>query len=218
MRTRLSLGAALVAACSRGEPGRAPTASATGGVTATTTFASYDAGAAAGGPGQGKRYVFGRTPTRAEVAAWNTDVGPDGRELPPGRGTVAQGEALYQAKCAMCHNRNGEGMAPAYPALIGRDPKAEGFHFASDPKLVKTIGNYWPYATTVFDYVRRAMPYNAPGSLSNDQVSALTAFLLSANRVIPTDATLDAKSLRTVKMPYADRFVPDDRRGGPEVR
>ena len=218
MRTRLSLGAALVAACSRGEPGRAPTASAAGGVTATTTFASYDAGAAAGGPGQGKRYVFGRTPTRAEVAAWNTDVGPDGRELPPGRGTVAQGEALYQAKCAMCHNRNGEGMAPAYPALIGRDPKAEGFHFASDPKLVKTIGNYWPYATTVFDYVRRAMPYNAPGSLSNDQVYALTAFLLSANRVIPTDATLDAKSLRTVKMPYADRFVPDDRRGGPEVR
>ena len=216
---RISLGAAaFVAACTRGEPARAPIDSATGAMTTATTFASYDAGAAAGGPGGGRRYEFGHTPTRAEVAAWNTDVGPDGRELPPGRGTVAQGAALYQAKCAMCHNRHGEGMSPVYPALIGRDPKAEGFHFASDPRLVKTIGNYWPYATTVFDYVRRAMPYNAPGSLSNDQVYALTAFLLAANRVIPSDATLDAKVLRTVKMPYAGRFVPDDRHGGPEVR
>jgi len=219
MRASVSLGsAALVAACTRGEPTRAPIVSSTGGVSAATTFASYDAGAAAGGPGAGRGYGFGRTPTRAAVAAWNTDVGPDGGALPPGRGTVAQGTALYQAACAMCHNRNGEGMAPVYPALIGRDPKAEGFHFASDPKLAKTIGNYWPYATTVFDYVRRAMPYNAPGSLSNDQVYALTAFLLAANKVIPPDATLDARALRKVKMPYADRFVPDDRHGGPEVR
>jgi hypothetical protein len=219
MRACLSLGsAALVLACARGEPARGPIVSATGPVTAATTFASYDAGAAAGGPGVGRRYGFGRTPTRAEVATWNTDVGPDGGELPPGRGTVAQGAALYQAKCAMCHNKNGEGMAPVYPAVIGRDPKAEGFHFAADPKLVKTIGNYWPHATTVFDYVRRAMPYNAPGSLSNDQVYALTAFLLAANKVIPADATLDATALRTVKMPYADRFVPDNRHGGPEVR
>lgn len=208
----------LVAACARGEPARTPSVTATGTAVAAATFASYDAGTAAGGPGAGKRYAFGRTPTRAEVAAWNTDVGPEGRELPPGRGTVAQGAALYQAQCAMCHNRNGEGMPPVYPALIGRDPKAEGFHFASDPRLVKTIGNYWPYATTVFDYVRRAMPYNAPGSLSNDQVYALTAFLLAANKVIPSDATLDAKALRAVKMPYAGRFVPDDRHGGPEVR
>ena len=118
----------------------------------------------------------------------------------------------------MCHNKAGEGMPPVYPALIGRDPKAEGFHFASDPKLVKTIGNYWPHATTVFDYVRRAMPFTAPGSLSNDEVYALTAFLLAANKVIPAGATLDAQSLRRVKMPYADKFVPDDRRGGAEVR
>jgi len=187
-------------------------------VPAATTFASYDAGAVAGGPGSGQHYAFGRRPSRTELGAWDTDVGPDGGELPPGRGTAAQGAALYQAKCAMCHNKNGEGMAPVYPALIGRDPKAEGFHFASDPKLVKTIGNYWPYATTVFDYVRRAMPYNAPGSLSNDQVYALTAFLLAANKVIPPDAALDARALRKVTMPYAGRFVPDDRHGGPEVR
>ena len=217
---RVSLGAlVLSAACTRGESTPAPSVTAAGAVaTAASTFASYDAGAVAGGPGSGRRYDFGRTPSRAEVAAWNTDVGPDGRELPPGRGTVAQGAALYQAKCAMCHNTNGEGMPPVYPALIGRDPKAEGLHFAADPKLVKTIGNYWPHATTVFDYVRRAMPYSAPGSLSNDQVYALTAFLLAANKVIPPDATLDAGALRKVTMPYADRFVPDDRHGGPEVR
>ena len=218
-RLWLALGTAvLVAACSPG--GNAtppPSASSNGAVATGATFASYDPGVVAGGPGSGQRYSLGRTPTRAE-AAWKTEVGPDGRELPAGRGTVAQGAALYQAKCAMCHNTKGQGMPPVYPALIGRDPKGEGFHFASDPKLVKTIGNYWPYATTVFDYVRRAMPYTAPGSLSNDQVYALTAFLLAQNQVIPGDATLDAKALRKVKMPYADRFVPDDRRGGPEVR
>jgi cytochrome c len=208
-----------VTACGRVEPERTPVASENDTLAMTApTLAAYDPGAVAGGPGSGRRYGFGRKPSRAEVVAWNTDVGPDGAELPPGQGTVAQGASLYQAKCAMCHNRNGEGMAPLYPALIGRDPKAEGFHFASDPKLVKTIGNYWPHATTVFDYVRRAMPYNAPGSLSNDDVYALTAFLLAANKVIPSDATLDARSLTKVKMPYTDRFVVDDRRGGPEVR
>ena len=216
----ISLGAAiLLGACSQREAPRASTMNASSATpTAAATFASYDAGAVAGGPGANQRYGFGRRPSRTEIATWNTDVGPDGAELPGGRGSVAEGAALFQAKCAMCHNTNGEGMPPVYPALIGRDPKAEGFHFASDPRLVKTIGNYWPHATTVFDYVRRAMPFTAPGSLSNDEVYALTAFLLAANKVIPSDATLDARSLRKVKMPYADRFVPDDRHGGPEVR
>ena len=213
---RVSLGAAvLLAACSTREAARAPD---TASRTIAPTFASYDPGGAAGGPGSGQRYRLGRPPSNAQIAAWNTDVGPDGRELPTGHGSAAQGAALYAAKCAMCHSKGGEGMPPVYPALIGRDPKAEGFHFASDPTLVKTIGNYWPHATTVFDYVRRAMPYTAPGSLSNDDVYALTAFLLAANKVIPADATLDAQSLRRVKMPYADKFVPDDRRGGAEVR
>lgn len=180
--------------------------------------ASHDAGAVAGGPGAGKRYGFGRTPTRAQIAAWDTDVGPDGAELPAGKGTVAEGEKLYLAQCMACHNRNGEGLPPLYPAIIGRDDKAEGFHFASDPTLVKTIGNYWSHATTVFDYVKRAMPLTAPGSLSDDEVYALTAYLLAANKVIASDAVLDAKALRAVKMPYADRFVPDDRRGGPDVK
>ena len=165
-----------------------------------------------------RRYALGRAATAAEISAWSTEVGPDGAELPAGSGTVTAGAAIYAAKCANCHGANGEGTPPAYPALIGRDPKAENFAFATNDKLVRTIGNYWPYATTVFDYVRRAMPHTQPGSLSNDEVYALTAYLLAANQVIPMNSSLDAASLRAVKMPYESRFVRDDRRGGHEVR
>jgi cytochrome c len=107
---------------------------------------------------------------------------------------------------------------PLYPRLVGRDPIAEKFVFGSTPGLPRTIGNYWPYATTVFDYIRRAMPLTSPGSLTNDEVYALTAYLLAANQVIQPDARLDAATLKTVKMPYADRFVPDNRRGGAEIK
>jgi mono/diheme cytochrome c family protein len=165
-----------------------------------------------------RHYGLGRTATPAEVAQWSTEVGPDGAELPAGSGSVSTGAAIYAAKCASCHGANGEGTPPAYPALVGRDPKGENFRFAEDPSLTRTIGNYWPYATTVFDYVRRAMPHTQPGSLTNDEVYSLTAFLLAANQVIPMNSTLDAASLRAVKMPYVDRFVRDDRKGGHEVR
>jgi mono/diheme cytochrome c family protein len=163
------------------------------------------------------RYALGRAATAAEVAERDVDVSPDGAGLPAGHGTVAQGAALYAAQCASCHGANGEGIPP-YPKLIGRDPSAEGFPFGKDPRAARTIGNYWPYATTVFDYVRRAMPQPAPGSLTDDQVYAITAYLLAANRIIPMTATLDSASLAAVKMPYANRFVRDDRRGGKEVR
>jgi mono/diheme cytochrome c family protein len=165
-----------------------------------------------------QRYGLGRPAQPQEIAALAIDVGPDGAGLPPGHGNVADGEKVYAAKCASCHGAKGEGIAPAYPKLIGRDPAAENFAFDTNPKLVKTIGNYWPYATTVFDYVRRAMPLTTPGSLTDDETYALTAYLLAANQVIPMDATLDAKSLAAVKMPYVDRFVRDDRRGGREVK
>jgi cytochrome c len=188
---------------------------APGSAAAAARFADHDAGAAPGGPGAGQRYGLGRAATPAQVAAWDVDVGPDGAELPPGSGTAADGRRLYAAKCAACHGANGEGMLPAYPVLVGRPEAAEGFRFASDPKLEKTIGNYWSHATTVFDYVKRAMPLTAPGSLADDEVYAITAYLLAANKVLPADATLDAERLRQVKMPYADRFVPDDRTGGP---
>ena len=166
---------------------------------------------------EGPRYGLGHPATAGEVAAVDIDVGPDGTGLPPGRGTVVQGAELYRQTCAMCHGQKGEGIAPVYPALVGRDPR-QGFPFSTDWKLVKTVGNYWPYSTTLFDYIRRAMPYTAPGSLTNDEVYALTAHLLAANEIIPEDAALDAAALVAVKMPAHDRFVPDDRRGGPEVK
>src|SRR4029079_4920476 len=115
-----------------------------------------------------------------------------------------------RAQCAICHGAAGEGIPPT-PALIGRDPR-EGFPFAGAFKLRKTIGNYWPYATTLYDYIRRAMPLPAPGTLSSDDVYSLTAYLLSANEVIPAGSSLDSASLVAVKMPARDKFVRDDRR------
>ncbi len=206
MRTRLSMVTAalvLVAACA-GDSGPA-------------SFKAQDAGAVPGGPGAGQGYALGRSASAADIAAWDHDVAGTGEGLPAGRGTVAEGEALYAAQCASCHGATGEGMPPAYPALVSRSPNGE-FTFATDPKAVKAIGNYWSHAPSLFDYIKRAMPLTAPGSLSDDQVYALTAYLLAVNTVIPRTATLDAAALRAVKMPAADRFVPDDRKGGPEVK
>ena len=194
-----ALCASSLAACTRGDASRA-------------TFASYDAGAVPGGPGASQRYGLGHVPVDSVLAAMNHDVGSVGAELPAGRGTVPEGAALYATQCASCHGKSGEGVAPAFPALIGRDTAAENFRFALNPKLTHTIGNYWPYATTVFDYVKRAMPLASPGSLTDNQVYALTAYLLAANAVIADTTTLDAATLRLVKMPYRDRFVPDNRK------
>lgn len=163
-------------------------------------------------------YGLGTAPTPASLAAWNRDVGPEGAELPAGRGSVAEGRALFSVHCASCHAANGEGMAPAYPQLVGRPAAGESFDFASNADIPRTVGNYWPHATTLFDYIRRAMPFLAPGSLSDDQTYALTAYLLAANGVIPDSTTLDAAALRAVRMPARDRFVLDDRTGGAVVR
>jgi cytochrome c len=165
-----------------------------------------------------RHYRLGRAASSAEIAARDEDAVPDGVGLPAGSGTVALGQMLFIQKCASCHGANGEGIPPFFPRLVGRDREAEGFVFGRDPRLVKTIGNYWPYATTVFDYIRRAMPQSAPGSLTNDEMYAITAWLLAANKVIPASTILDATSLAAVKMPYAGRFVRDNRRGGRELR
>lgn len=202
-----------LAACEMSERGTARGTTASRGPTqagAVVGVSDYDAGAVPGGPGAGRRYGLGSAPARGHVARLDADIGPDGAELPSGRGTVAEGEVLYRAQCAVCHGQRGEGMEPAYPALIGRDPAGEDFAFARDPKLVHTIGNYWPYATTLFDYIKRAMPLLTPGSLTDDQVYALTAYLLAVNDVIPDTATLDAAALRAVTMPYHDRFIRTD--------
>jgi cytochrome c len=165
-----------------------------------------------------RHFGLGRAATPAEIAVRNVDVGPDGAGLPSGHGSAQQGSVIYAQQCASCHGDNGEGKPPLYPALIGRDPRWENFVFGKTPGATRTIGNYWPYATTVFDYVRRAMPLTAPGSLSDDQVYAVTAYLLAANAVIPSTATLDSAALTAVRMPYVDKFVRDNRHGGHEVK
>ena len=165
----------------------------------------------------GVRYSLGTPVGGARIDSLDFDVDTAGHGLPPGQGDARRGEALFRTQCAACHGAKGQGMEPVYPALIGREPR-EGFPFSTDFRMVKTIGNYWPYATTLFDYIRRAMPFTAPGSLTPGDVYSLTAYLLAANEVIPAGATLDSASLMAVRMPARDRFVRDDRRGGPEIR
>ena len=160
--------------------------------------------------------TIGHDASRADLQRWNIDVNPVGSGLPPGRGTAATGATLFAQKCAACHGARGEGMGP-YPRLIGRDPR-DGFPFGQDLKYVKTIGNYWPYATTIYDYVNRAMPLTAPGSLRPDEIYSLTAFLLAENQIIDRSAVMDARSLPAVRMPARDRFVVDDRKPGAGFR
>jgi len=159
---------------------------------------------------------LGHAPTGAQLAAIDIDANPAGVGLPAGQGTYTEGAAIFAQKCAFCHGSHGEGVGP-YPKLIGAEPK-QGFPFGRDPKLVKTIGNYWPYATTVYDYVHRAMPFNAPGSLTPHETYSLVAYLLAENEVIPRTAIMSAQTLPAVQMPARRHFVLDDRRGGQPFR
>ena len=159
------------------------------------------------------RYGLGRTPSAAEIALIDIDANASGVGLPAGQGTAAAGAAIYAQKCAACHGAKGEGIEKS-PKLIGREPPP-GFVFATDAKAPKTIGNYWPYATTLYDYMHRTMPLTAPGSLTPDETYSLVAFLLSENGIIPATTTMDAKTLAAVKMPAQSHFVTDNRTGGP---
>lgn len=158
-------------------------------------------------------FGFGKPATPQEIALLDIDVRPDGKGLPKGSGTALAGKAIYAVKCAACHGKTGvEGPNNRLVSV------AENETAGAESSKEKTIGNYWPYATTLFDYIRRAMPFNAPGSLTNEEVYSLTAFLLNANKIIPPDANINAKTLPKVVMPAQKFFVPDDRKGGPEVR
>ncbi|MCZ4224928.1 c-type cytochrome [Pedobacter rhodius] len=158
------------------------------------------------------KFGFGRTVGKAEIAEWDIDVRPDGKGLPAGKGDVETGRLIFVKKCTACHGA--EGKQPPGVKLLGgvlvSDTLSTG--------RVKTIGNYWPYATTLFDYIRRAMPYNLPGSLSNDEVYALSAYLLHANKIIGQTAVIDAGNLPKIIMPARKMFVMDDRTGGKEIR
>lgn len=163
------------------------------------------------GPAAAQDYRFG-TPLSADaLAAWNIDVAPDGSGLPPGRGSVAAGRQVYESQCAACHGMKGEGGIA--DRLVG------GAGSLASGKPVKTIGSFWPYATTLYDFINRAMPYTAPRSLKPDEVYAVTGYLLHLNGIVPADAVMDRRSLPAVRMPNRDGFVADTRPDtGPTAR
>jgi cytochrome c len=144
---------------------------------------------------------FGQPVTPADIAPWDISIGPDGAGLPAGRGSAKQGEAVYAAKCQACHGEKGAGRPN--DALVGGAGT-----IVSDGPAVKTVGSYWPYATTLFDYIRRAMPWNETKSLSNDELYAVSAYILHLNGVIGADDVIDAQSLPKLKMPNRDGFIP----------
>jgi len=144
---------------------------------------------------------LGQPISPADIAPWDISIGPDGAGLPPGRGSPAQGETVYQAKCQSCHGDKGAGKPN--DTLVG------GIGTLLAGKVpVRTVGSYWPYATTLFDYVRRAMPFQAPKSLSPDEAYAVSAYILSLNGIIGPEDVLDAQTLPKVRMPNRDGFIP----------
>lgn len=155
--------------------------------------------------GQTKQFQLGHTPTPAELQHWDITVLPDGTGLPPGSGTAIEGERVYQDKCASCHGDSGQGNEPLGARLVG------GFGTLKSDNPILTVGSYWPYATTVWDYIHRAMPYPQPGTLSANETYALTAFLLWKNGIIKQNQIINGHTLPKVKMPNRDGFVPDPR-------
>lgn len=171
---------------------------------ATLAFAVSAASADADAPTPGG-FNLGRPATPDEIAAWDIDVRPDGVGLPEGKGTVAQGETIYVERCAACHGDFGEGI-DRWPVLAG------GQDTLTADRPVKTIGSYWPYLSTVYDYVRRAMPFGDARSLSDDEVYAITAYLLYLNDVVTDEGfELSKESFTSVHLPNEENFLMDDR-------
>lgn len=146
---------------------------------------------------------LGKPISEADIKQWDIAILPDGTNLPPGSGTSAQGAKVYAEKCVACHAEGGKG-----GAAPGAGPLAGGAPLTTGIDTLKTIGNYYAYSTTVFDYIRRAMPFNESKSLTGDEVYAVSAYILHLNGVIGADGALDAQSLPKVKMPNRDGFIP----------
>jgi len=142
---------------------------------------------------------LGQPISAADLAPWDISIETDGSGLPAGRGTVSQGESLYNAQCIACHGAEGSGQP--HDRLVG------GHGTLDQLQQVRTIGSFWPYASTVYDYIRRAMPFNTPQTLNNNEVYSLTAYLLYLNGIIEEDAVMDASSLSDIRMPNEDGFI-----------
>lgn len=149
-------------------------------------------------------FHIGTSASKSFISKWDIDVRPDGKGLPMGEADLKSGALIYSEKCAKCHGVNG---------YEGPEDK-----LVSDSTGRNTIGNYWPYATTIFDYVRRAMPFDQPGSLSDQEVYDITAYLLFLNKIIQKDTRINEKTLPQIEMPAKKHYVLDDRRGGKEIR
>ena len=156
---------------------------------------------------QSPTYGVGRPPTPEEIRALGSAIAPDGEGLPDGSGTVAAGREVFAAQCARCHGPNGEGNVG--PTLVGGQGTLRSL------KPLKTVGSYWPYATTLWDYINRAMPFDQPGLLKPPDVYATVAYILNLNGVIREDQVIDARSLPKIVMPNRNGFIPDPR---PKVR
>jgi cytochrome c len=156
-------------------------------------------------------FAYGRIALASEIDSLNTDVSPDGDGLPHGSGNGLIGKVIYKNKCATCHGATG--VEGPFSKLVARFNNSDSIN-----ETEKAIGNYWPYATTLYDYINRAMPYNSPGTLTADEVYSLTAFLLYRNNIIDSTIVIDANNLPQVSMPARKLFIEDDRNGGPEVR
>ena len=170
-----------------------------------TLVAAAVAGALAfGGPAQAETYGIGSAATPEEIAGWDIDIRPDGLGLPVGEGSVEDGEGLYEAKCAVCHGLFGEGEG-RWPVLAG------GQGTLADERPTKTVGSYWPFASTLYDYIYRAMPFTAPRSLSVDETYAISAYVLYLNDLVEDDFVLSNENLASIEMPNKDGFFVDPR-------
>lgn len=153
---------------------------------------------------QAEKFGIGATATPEEIAGWDIDIRPDGKGLPVGQGSVAEGEALYEQFCATCHGLFGEGEG-RWPVLAG------GRDTLTEERPTKTVGSYWPYASTLYDYIRRAMPFTAPRSLSDEQVYHITAYVLYLNEIVDEDFVLTHENLAQIEMPNQEGFFVDPR-------
>ncbi len=171
-------------------------------VWAQQKVAAHDAGKSVGKHG---KLGLGRVALPEEVAAWDTDVRPDGKGLPPGKGTAKEGDEIFQAQCASCHGEFGQGVG-RWPVLAG------GMGTLKAERPDKTVGSFWPDVSTVYDYIQRAMPFGNARSLSHDELYAVVAYILLMNDVIKDENfELNEKNLATIKLPNADNFFDDDR-------